>query len=70
MSLDFHDRRDITDTVEASELRLKREIGDGFNRIAAALEALTVEIRGLREDLGPQALDKPAKLPKPKDATP
>lgn len=70
MSLDYYDKKDIQQTVADSEKRLKREIGDGFNRIASALEALTAEIKGLREDLGPQSLDKPAKLAKPKDATP
>ncbi len=70
MALDYYDKQDITNAVKESEKRMTRTIGDGFTRIAAALEGLTAEIKGLREDLGPQTLDKPAKLAKPKDATP
>jgi len=39
-----------------------RETAQAFNRVAAALEKMTDEIRGLREDLTPR-IDKPKKLP-------
>ncbi|MBL8712454.1 MAG: hypothetical protein JNM12_06100 [Alphaproteobacteria bacterium] len=40
-----------------------------FNKVAAALETLTDEIRELRRDLNPE-LDKPVKLAAPKGNTP
>jgi hypothetical protein len=40
-----------------------------FNKVAAALETLTEEIRDLRRDLNPE-LDKPVKLAAPKGKTP
>jgi len=40
-----------------------------FNKVAAALETLTGEIRELRRDLNPE-LDKPVKLAAPKGKTP
>ncbi|MDI1228677.1 MAG: hypothetical protein PSY14_13435 [bacterium] len=40
-----------------------------FNRVAAALEMLTGEIRELRADLNPE-LDKPVKLAAPKGQKP
>ena len=40
-----------------------------FNKVAAALETLTEEIRELRRDLNPE-LDKPVKLAAPKGKTP
>jgi len=40
------------------------QMADAFNRIARALENLTAEVKGLREDLNP-ALDKSKKLPLP-----
>ena len=40
-----------------------------FNKVVAALETLTGEIRELRRDLKPE-LDKPVKLAAPKGKTP
>lgn len=40
-----------------------------FNKVAAALETLTDEIRELRRDLNPE-LDKPVKLAAPKGKMP
>ncbi|MCC7036262.1 MAG: hypothetical protein IT560_03035 [Alphaproteobacteria bacterium] len=40
-----------------------------FNKVAAALETLTGEIRDLRRDLNPE-LDKPVRLAAPKGKTP
>ncbi len=40
-----------------------------FNKVAAALETLTGEIRDLRRDLNPE-LDKPVKLAAPKGQKP
>ena len=75
MSFDSWDKRDIVaasekagkDTVAAlkkDNADTRKQVVDGFNRVAAALEALTSEIKGLRTDLNP-ALDKPKKLPSP-----
>lgn len=68
---------DYTDTVLVREIRDAVKDGNkanaaAFNRVAAALEALAKEVKGLREDLKPQDLDKPARLPQPdsKGATP
>lgn len=41
-----------------------RRTAEAFNRIAAAIEGLTKEVRQLREEISPKALDKP-KLPSP-----
>lgn len=41
------------------------KLAQAFTRVADALERLTQEVKGLREDLNPQ-LDKPAKMPAPK----
>ncbi len=61
---------DYSDTLLVKEIRAAVKSGnranaDAFNRIAEALEALTKEVKGLREDLNPSPLDKPAKLPQP-----
>lgn len=74
--MDHYDRQQIErlhkKTQQAVEEALRREVAqsdkktaDAFNRIAAALENLTEEVRALRADLNPQ-LDKPRKLPAPK----
>lgn len=75
MSLEYWDKREI---IEASEkagnatvaavkkdnAETRKQVADGFNRVAEALTALTAEIKGLRADLNP-SLDKPKKLPAP-----
>lgn len=74
--MDYYDRQKMEQlhkkTRQAVEDAVKREISqsdrktaEAFNRIAAALENLTEEVRALRADLNP-ALDKPRKLPAPK----
>ncbi|TAL30307.1 MAG: hypothetical protein EPN97_12865 [Alphaproteobacteria bacterium] len=50
----------ISETQRGSD----RRTAEAFNRIAAAIEGLTQEVRQLREDINPKALDKP-KLPAP-----
>ncbi len=55
------------DMVQADGNQLKMLVA--FNRVAAALEMLTGEIRELRADLNPE-LDKPVKLPAPKGQKP
>ena len=78
MSLDYRDKRDITESVEEAQretTQLLREsmkqskadskqTADAFNRVAAALEKLTGEVRLLRADMNP-VLDKTKKLPLP-----
>jgi len=46
------------------QLKAQQEQTAAFNRVALALENLTVEVRGLRDDLAPQMEKK--KLPPPK----
>ena len=65
MSLDQWDKRDIIDAVEGAQRKTSYEMQDAFNRIARALETLAGEVKGLREDLKPQSLDKSKKLPAP-----
>jgi hypothetical protein len=43
---------------EQSRLNDQKALMGAFNRMTEALTALTGEIRALREDLGPQKLDK------------
>lgn len=57
-------RRNVAHDIDKSESRLGREMAEGFNRVAKALEALTEEVRALRNELNP-CLDKPKKLPAP-----
>ncbi|MDP2205083.1 MAG: hypothetical protein Q8K65_02130 [Alphaproteobacteria bacterium] len=52
--------RRLSDQLEKSADN-DREIARAFNRTAEALERMTAEIRGLREDLTP-SLEKPKKL--------
>jgi len=85
MGMDSSDYRLVQDIKSASEdtLREIRELrrlqertlsndarlAEAFERVAAALEGLTQEVRGLREDLTPK-MDKPAGgLPPPRHNT-
>ena len=70
---DYYSRRayDLSQRLEQDVARLKeaqrndsRRMTEGFNRMAAAIEGLTEEVRKLREEISPKALDKP-KLPTP-----
>ncbi len=72
-SLGYYDEQKIEEIVKRNT---KRQFDDAANRdrqmieamggIAAALKELSGEIRALRRDLGPQTLEKPAKLAAPK----
>jgi hypothetical protein len=55
--------RDVKRTDETQKTNQK-VILSAFNRMADAIEGLTREVRGLREELSPKALDKP-RLPTP-----
>jgi hypothetical protein len=55
--------RDLT-RVSEMQIANNRKMTEMFNRMATAIEGLTNEVRALREDLNPKALDKP-KLPSP-----
>ncbi len=55
---------DIAEAAGNQKLMLQ-----AFNKVAAALETLTGEIRALRRDLNPE-LDKPVKLAAPKGQKP
>ena len=50
--------RRVADAQRANHDSLAR----AFNRVADALEALTGEVRQLREDMNPRTLDKPKML--------
>lgn len=55
--------RDVKRTNDAQTANQKA-ILSAFNRMADAIDGLAREVRGLREELSPQSLDKP-KLPAP-----
>jgi len=69
--MDYYDRQyverklnEVSEKASREVAQLRKETRDGFNRVAAALEALTAEVKGLRADLNPK-LDKPKKLQAP-----
>jgi len=70
MRVEEWENRELYDAIRRSGEQTRAQLSDGFNRVAAALLALTTEIKGLREDLVNPHLDKPAKLSAPKEATP
>lgn len=45
----------LNDAQKASD----RRTTEAFNRMAAAIEGLTEEVRKLREEINPKSLDKP-----------
>jgi hypothetical protein len=55
--------QDVTILKEAQK-NDSRRITESFNRMAEAIEGLTLEVRQLREEISPKSLDKP-KLPNP-----
>ena len=55
--------RDVKRTDDAQKAN-QRAILSAFNRMADAIEGLTREVRSLRDELSPKALDKP-RLPAP-----
>ncbi len=70
MSLEYYDKKFVTDAVEAAQKKILRELKDNqfemqqtFNRMARAIESLTLEVKALREEQNPK-LDK-VKLPAP-----
>lgn len=73
--MDMYDRNRIEEMIQASEKRLRRDfevvvgnqkiIADALNRIGAAVQELSSEVKAIRRDMNPQ-LDKPARLPAPK----
>jgi hypothetical protein len=74
--LGYYDEEKIKRIVAESEKRTKQQFDDAAKRdramieamggIASALKELTSEIKALRRDLGPQTLEKRAKLAVPK----
>jgi len=56
-------RKDMRKASRQSQ-ETDKQLIEAFTRVASAIEKLTAEVRGLREDLSPQ-LDKPKKLPAP-----
>lgn len=77
MTADFYARRAYDQSQQNSrEIKQLEEfqrannkvLTAAFNRMTLAIEALTVEVRQLRQDINPQTLDKP-KLPAPDGGT-
>jgi len=61
------DVRRAAKKAEASQdqsLKNDERMIEAFTRVAQAMEALTKEVKGLREDINP-SMDKPKKLPQP-----
>lgn len=74
--LGYYDEEKIKRITAESDKRTKQQFDDAAKRdrqmiealggIASALKELSGEIKALRRDLGPQTLEKPAKLAAPK----
>ncbi|MCC7036261.1 MAG: hypothetical protein IT560_03030 [Alphaproteobacteria bacterium] len=58
--------RKYTKTQFDDAAKRDRAMIEAMGGVAAALKELTTEIKALRADLGPQKLEKPAKLAAPK----